>query len=149
MSAFEDALHHALVFHKGQEYERRGPGWPYILHSIRVALRFTGNGFMMAIAVLHDAVEDTSATVEEITALFGPNVSEAIDALSRREGELYSEYMERVIGNPIAARVKLADLEENLSMCLTDDAPARAASLIPRYARAIAALREAGVTVER
>lgn len=68
--------------------------------------------------MLHDVVEDTPATVEEITANFGPEVSEVVDLLTRRgrngEGETYADYVVRLAENERARRVKIADTEDNL-----------------------------------
>jgi hypothetical protein len=65
-------------------------------------------------AALHDVVEDTDTTVEEIEQLFGDEVASLVDSMSRREGEGYVEYVERcVAGGPSAIKLKQADLTDN------------------------------------
>lgn len=68
------------------------------------------------VAVLHDAIEDSYLTPADlVSAAYPPEVVEAIECLSRRSGEAYSEYVERVAANDIARRIKLIDLAENLA----------------------------------
>ncbi|WP_442905106.1 GTP pyrophosphokinase [Haladaptatus sp. ZSTT2] len=68
------------------------------------------------VAVLHDVVEDTDYTIEAIEETFGSMVRAAVDALTKRMGENYTEFIERVAENPIARRVKIADLENNMDL---------------------------------
>lgn len=66
------------------------------------------------VAYLHDVVEDTSYTLEELAEMFPPMITNAVDALTRRPGEDYlSDYMARVAGNRIAMIVKYHDLQFN------------------------------------
>jgi (p)ppGpp synthase/HD superfamily hydrolase len=64
---------------------------------------------------LHDTVEDTDATLEEVEAEFGTEVAELVDALSRRDGESYNQYLERLCLTAVAKPVKHADVYDNLS----------------------------------
>lgn len=65
---------------------------------------------------LHDSVEDTAISLDEIRALFGDSVAQAVDAITKRKNEPYNEYLDRVKANPIARRVKLADLSHNMDL---------------------------------
>ena len=65
---------------------------------------------------LHDTVEDTPLTVEAIAGQFGPETAAAVDAISRRDGEFWEDYLERVKVNPIARRVKISDLIDNSNL---------------------------------
>jgi (p)ppGpp synthase/HD superfamily hydrolase len=66
--------------------------------------------------VLHDVVEDTDVTLEDLTALGCPaEVLAAVDAISKRPGEAQGDYLARVMANPIALRVKRADIADNMS----------------------------------
>ncbi len=108
----EKAIAMALKAHKGQTDLS---GNPYILHSLRVAFKFTGDDFMFAAAVLHDVVEESAITIADIRKAFNPFVDEIVDRLSRREGEVYlTDYIPRVKQNQFAAAIKIADLEDNL-----------------------------------
>jgi (p)ppGpp synthase/HD superfamily hydrolase len=88
-------------------------GAPYIFHPIRVASTFTDE-FLQTIAVLHDVVEDTKMTLADLDAMFPQGVVNAVDALTRREGEAYEDFIQRVARNPSARKVKIADIRDNL-----------------------------------
>jgi (p)ppGpp synthase/HD superfamily hydrolase len=109
----EDAVSIAARAHRGQKDKA---GAPYLLHPLRMMLRMETEAAMMA-AVLHDVVEDTEWTFERLReAGFSEEVLEAVDCLTHREGESYEEFVERVRTNPIARRVKIADLEDNMNV---------------------------------
>ena len=110
----EDAITFAAQAHLGQ-LDRLGE--PYIFHPLRVMLLVKeagGSEVEIAAAALHDVVEDTDTTVEELAELFSPEVAALVDTMSRRAGESYVEYMQRcVAGGPSAIRLKQADLTDN------------------------------------
>lgn len=69
---------------------------------------------IMDVALAHDLMEDTSITKEELERVIHPHAMKSVEALTRKEGETYQEYIEkRVTPNPMASIVKLADLEDN------------------------------------
>jgi len=108
---FETALGIALAAHAGQTDKR---GVEYIKHPLRVALAVDHLGPEHSIvAVLHDVIEDSAVQLASLYA-FGPAVLAALDAITKRNGEEYSEYLQRVAANPIAKAVKLADLADNM-----------------------------------
>jgi (p)ppGpp synthase/HD superfamily hydrolase len=88
-------------------------GQPYILHPLRVMLSVTTD-LERVVAVLHDVVEDTSVTLFDVLD-FGNTVADAIDAISKHNGEPYHEYLKRVKSNPLARTVKIADVRDNTS----------------------------------
>ena len=113
MATVEDAVSIAARAHRGQTDKA---GAPYLLHPLRLMLRMGTEAAMMA-AVLHDVVEDTEWTIERLReAGFSEEVLEAVACLTHREGESYEEFVERVRTNPIARRVKIADLEDNMNV---------------------------------
>ncbi|GIS36085.1 MAG: hypothetical protein Ct9H90mP7_0930 [Candidatus Neomarinimicrobiota bacterium] len=68
------------------------------------------------VAVLHDVVESGKISIKELTALgFDKKVCRAVDLLSRKKNEKYIDYIDRLKGNKIAKKVKLADLMDNYS----------------------------------
>lgn len=89
---------------------------PYILHPARVAEQFIfkGNFFLAIPAVLHDVVEDTPVTLREVELEFGKRVADIVDRVSRREGEVYVDFIDRIAGDIDAVYVKLADIRDNL-----------------------------------
>ena len=69
------------------------------------------------VAILHDVVEDSDWTFERLAGEgFSADVIAALEGVTRREGERYDAFIERAAGNPVAAAVKLADLEDNMKM---------------------------------
>lgn len=89
-------------------------GEPYILHPLRVMMAVKGDRERIA-AVLHDVAEDCPdwplARLKEQP--FSGAVCDALDALTRRDGESYRDFINRCAGDPIARVVKLADLKDN------------------------------------
>lgn len=78
------------------------------LHSEEVAGYF--HGILAAIAYLHDVVEDSDVTLDVITDIFGPTIGKSVDALTRREGERYFDYIRRLMLDPHARAVKVIDI---------------------------------------
>ncbi len=67
-------------------------------------------------AVLHDVVEDTEITLDNLRdAGYQPEIVDAIDALTHYSHDSYEQYIESVARNPVARRVKIVDLEDNLA----------------------------------
>ncbi|MGR3276812.1 GTP pyrophosphokinase [Acaryochloris marina NIES-2412] len=91
-------------------------GQPYIDHPLRVMA--AGHTLLEKIVgVLHDAVEDSALTLEELAAAgFPEEIVAAIDAMTKRENEPYDTYLERVMANAIALRVKIADMTDNMDI---------------------------------
>jgi (p)ppGpp synthase/HD superfamily hydrolase len=113
MSLLETALNIAVKAHAGQ-IQRNGQ--PYIFHPLRVMARVETEDEKI-VAVLHDVVEDTAWTFPQLAeAGFPPHLIAALDCVTKREGEDYSAFVERSASNPIALRVKLADLEDNMDV---------------------------------
>ena len=133
MADLEEAIRIAVEAHRGQK-DRAGA--PYILHPLRVMLRVRTDAERMA-AVLHDVVEDTPWTLDDLRAHgFPAQVLEAVDRLTRRPGEAYDAFVERAAAHPVARRVKLADIEDNLDLRRLDAIEARDLDRLDRYLRA-------------
>jgi (p)ppGpp synthase/HD superfamily hydrolase len=118
------------VMRKAHEGQIDKSGHPYYLHPLRVAMRLARcSAEERHAALLHDVVEDTVLTLEDLKAMgYSGEVLELVDVLTRRKpaGESHREYLERIVAsrNPKALRVKLADVYDNMS-------PARSRSLPP------------------
>ena len=100
---------------KAHEGQIDKAGLPYITHPERVASRME-NPEAQVIGWLHDTVEDTPITLRDIEATFGPETAAAVDAISRRDGEPWSDYLDRVAANPMARQVKISDLIDNSTL---------------------------------
>jgi (p)ppGpp synthase/HD superfamily hydrolase len=138
----DDAIALARTAHAGQMDKA---GRPYIEHPLRVTQRMVTEEQQMA-AVLHDVLEDTSVTANDLRSADCPEtVITAILALTKRPGESLSESMARAAADPIARAVKLADIADNSDprrLALLD--PAAADRLRRKYAKSLALLTEAG-----
>ena len=108
--ALERAIALAIKSHEGQ---RDKEGRPYILHLLRV-MQNVDDPIAKQAAVLHDYIEDVGGTREELArhAVSEPAI-EAILLLTRHEQSTYCKYVIGLSSNPIARKVKLADLEDN------------------------------------
>lgn len=108
----------ANLSHKHQTYNGGSYFHNHILEVVRNVATKTENVETVIIAFLHDIVEDTDVTLEDLKeAGFSEFVLNGVDTLTKRKGETYYNYISRVIAsrNPEYKRVKLADLEVNLA----------------------------------
>ena len=113
MPTIERAIEIAANAHAGQ---RDKAGQPYIFHPLRVMFRVDGEHEQMA-AVLHDVVEDTSVTLDNLAQEgFPSEVLRAIAALTKLPGETRLEAAARAAADPVARKVKLADNAENMDL---------------------------------
>lgn len=120
--------------HQGQ-YRKDGKT-PYIVHPERVAAKLSGESdIVIATAWAHDSIEDGGKEVDDLIKTLPSDVITAIVALTKASNESYSLYLERVKANPIARKVKVADILDNLS----DDPSPRQ---IVKYAKALLFLVE-------
>ncbi len=130
MKDIERAILLATNLHRGQVDKS---GNAYILHPLRVMLGFSDD-LEMIVAVLHDVMEDCGYGVHELVDSFGREVADAVEALTRREDETYADFILRAKANPIARKVKIADIRDNLRP--------GAEHLRDRYLRALAVLED-------
>ncbi len=142
MSTLERAIQIACKAHEGQ-LDKGGDA--YILHPLRAMLRMSTQPTRIA-AVLHDVVEDSGCTLEDLAREgFSLEVRNAVDALTRREGEDYLHFVRRAAADPVAGPVKRADLEDNLDLGRIKNPTDRDRKRARRYERALDLLTECGV----
>ncbi|WP_251159417.1 hypothetical protein [Caniella muris] len=98
-------------------------------------------------ALLHDLVEDSEVTLDDISLGFSPALAASVDALTRREGEGYTAYIDRVAKDPVASLVKTADLQDHLDPRFEGTLPSE--SYRRRCARALARLTAADVLLSQ
>jgi (p)ppGpp synthase/HD superfamily hydrolase len=139
MPTLEDAIALAAEAHRGQ---RDKSGQPYILHPIRVMMRCQTEAQRIA-AVLHDVVEDTGRSFDDLRDLGYPeDVLRALDCLTKRDGEPYEAFVERAASDPIARVVKIADIEDNMDLRRLPDVTEKDVERIGRYVRGWSRLNE-------
>ena len=152
---FHPDLGHTIeLMRKAHEGQIDKSGRPYYLHPLRVAMRLTQcTAAERHAALLHDVVEDTAVTLENLREMgYSEEILELVDLLTRRkpEGETHKQYIERLVQsrNVKALRVKLADVYDNMSAARTRSLPPHQRGMRHRFAedaeRVQAALRELG-----
>lgn len=127
--------------HLGQ-YDKAGA--PYVYHPMRLVLAAASPDERMA-AALHDVVEDSPHwTLARLADEgFPERVLRAVDALTRREGESYEAFLDRIEADGLATRVKLLDLRDNSDLGRIPAPDARDRARAEKYAAAIARLEAA------
>ena len=112
MATLDTAVIIAAQAHQGQK-DRYGVN--YILHPLRVMLRFESETEMI-VAILHDVIEKTEWTLKKLREQgFNDTVLKAVNLLTRQDEQPYMEYIEKLRGNRIARKVKIADIEDNMN----------------------------------
>ena len=139
MSTLERAIEIARKAHEGQSDKG---GAPYITHPLRVMERVGPEEAKMA-AVLHDIVEDTTVTLDDLRAEgFPERVVEAVDALTRRPEEPYELFIFRAASNDLARIVKMADLIENCDLSRIQNPGPKDFERLKKYRQAIEKIRQ-------
>ena len=111
-------------------------GVMYVLHPLQV-MRQMKTETEKIVGVLHDIVEDTPITLQDLRQKgYSEEIVEAIDCLTKREGENYEDFIERCKKNPIAMKVKIADLEDNMDIRRLDVLTEKDTERLNRYLRA-------------
>ena len=112
-------------------------GRPYILHPLRMMMRATTEAEQI-VALLHDVVEDCPGwTFDRLAGEgFGPDIIAALDCVTAREGETYDAFIDRALTNPIARRVKILDLEDNMTLTRLPELTESAKARLEKYHRA-------------
>lgn len=117
-------------------------GVPYVFHPFHLAEQMTDENTTIA-ALLHDVVEDTAYTFEDLEAMrFCPAVMDALRLLTHEAGVPYMEYVATLKDNPIAKAVKLADLAHNSDVTRMDHMDDYAIARNEKYAKTIRLLNE-------
>jgi (p)ppGpp synthase/HD superfamily hydrolase len=138
MSPLEKAIQIALRAHTGQKSR---DGSPYILHPLRLMTRMGTDSERMA-ALLHDVVEDSDVTLEDLrNAGFSEDVLTTVRLLTHEKGISYEDYVERLKPHPMARRIKLADLEDNSDIRRLSGIEERDIERLRKYHRAWQILR--------
>ena len=107
------AMEIAYRAHHGQ---RDKGGMPYVFHPYHLAEQMETELEVTA-ALLHDVVEDTDVTLEALRqAGITEEVLAVLDRLTHRKGEAYMDYIRRLLPDPTARKIKLADLNHNSDM---------------------------------
>ena len=98
--------------------QKRMQGTPYYEHPYTVAKILKDKGFSeeyQIAGLFHDLIEDTKTTYEEILAISNRDIARAVLLVSKEDGYVMSEYMNRIKLDDMARMIKLADRLHNLN----------------------------------
>lgn len=110
---FEKAMSIAIKAHEGQKDKA---GAPYLLHVLRVMMSVEKMD-EKTVALLHDVVEDSETSIEELTkAGFPKKILKAVELLTKTDKKPYEDYIQEIKNNDLARAVKLADLKDNMNI---------------------------------
>ncbi len=132
------ALNLCFEAHKNQVDKS---GMPYVFHPFHVAEQMTDEATTI-VALLHDVVEDTDYTLEDLAAEgFGKDILEAVALMTHEDDVPYLDYVAKLKDNPIARAVKLADLAHNSDLSRIGEVDEETRERLEKYKKAMALLK--------
>ena len=112
-------------------------GMPYVFHPFHLAEQMTDENTTV-VALLHDVIEDTEYTLDDLRAMgFSEQICDAIALMTHDDAIPYMDYVAAIKQNPIARAVKLADLRHNSDMTRLDTVTLRDTERAEKYVAAI------------
>ncbi len=112
-------------------------GMPYIFHPIHLAEQMTDEK-TICVALLHDVVEDTDITFEELeNEGFSEDIIDALKLMTHDDSVPYMDYVKEIKTNRIATTVKIADLKHNSDLTRLDIVDEKAIKRVEKYKKAI------------
>ena len=111
-------------------------GIPYVNHPLHLAEQMQTEDETV-VALLHDVMEDCGKTVDDLRALgISEDAIAALDLLTHRKGVPYFDYVDALKGNPLAVKVKLADLQHNSDLTRLDSVSQKDLERLEKYRKA-------------
>ncbi len=115
-------------------------GIPYVFHPFHLAEQMNTEEETI-VALLHDVIEDTDISAEQLKALgFSDNIINAVVLLTHDKTADYFDYVKKISSDPIAKAVKIADLRHNSDISRLDHVDEKAVKRIEKYKQALAIL---------
>lgn len=112
-------------------------GLPYVFHPFHLAEQMDTEE-TVCVALLHDVVEDTDYTIEDLIAMGFPKpVTDALALMTHDENVPYLDYVAKLKDNPVARQVKLADLKHNSDLTRLDRIDEKALERVEKYRKAM------------
>ena len=139
MNIIERSLEIALKAYAGQTDKA---GKTYILHPLRLMAQMETEE-EMCVALLHDVIEDSEFTAEDLLDEGIPaHIVNAVQYLTKNKGENYDDFIDRVLENKCAAKIKLADIEDNINILRLNTVTEKDLERIAKYHRAWHKIKE-------
>ena len=127
------AINLMYKYHNGQ-FDKSG--LPYVFHPFTVAFNMKDEETCI-VALLHDIVEDTACTFEELETLFSDEIVNAIKLMTHDPNEDYFSYIEKISTNRIASLVKISDLKHNSDKSRLNNITKKDINRIEKYRKAL------------
>ena len=115
-------------------------GLPYVFHPFHLAEQMDDE-YCTVVALLHDVVEDSEMTLEELAKEFPKEVIEAIAMMTHDSSVDYFDYVKEIKKNNIARKVQLADLQHNSDKTRLDVVTEKDEARYQKYIKAIEILK--------
>lgn len=139
MSNLDKAIEIACQAHAGQVDKS---GQPYILHPLRLMLKMQDESARI-IAVLHDVVEDSEVSFDDLKALgFSQEILASLDCLTKRANETYDSFIARILPNQLARSVKIEDIKDNMDLNRLKSITEKDLTRITKYHKALKILSQ-------
>ena len=119
-------------------------GMPYVYHPFYLAEQMDDE-YSTCVALLHDVVEDTDTTLDDLSRFFPKEVIDAIALMTHDDSVSYFDYVKKIKTNPIASKVKLADLKHNSDLTRLDKIDDKAIERAEKYEKAIRILENKSI----
>lgn len=117
MKLIEKSLQIALQAHTGQTDKA---GQAYVLHPLRIMAKMHTEE-EMSVALLHDVIEDSDISAASLLDSGIPiAIVDAVECLTKLDGENYAQFIQRVLTNRLAVKIKMADIEDNIQVLRMD-----------------------------
>ena len=126
---------------QAHQYQLDKSGMPYVYHPFHLAEQMDDE-YSTCVALLHDVVEDTNITLYDLEKIFPKEITDAIDLMTHDDFIPYMDYVRTIKLNPLAAKVKLADLKHNSDLTRLDTIDKAAIERTKKYKEAIKILSE-------
>ncbi len=134
------AISLARTHHAGQVDKA---GKPYIDHPMRVMSNLDSVEEKI-VGVLHDTIEDTELTLDTLREKgFSQPILSALDAITKRSGESYEDYLQRVMADRLALKVKIADMTDNMDMSRIPHPTGKDYKRLEKYKKTLPRLQQA------
>ncbi len=114
---------------------------PYVFHPFHLAEQMDDE-YTTCIALLHDVVEDTDTTLEQLSLLFPKEIINAVALLTHDNAVPYLDYVKAIKKDSLALKVKLADLKHNSDITRLDTIDEKALNRLEKYKKALMILQE-------
>lgn len=138
----------SLCFEAHREQKDKS-GLPYVFHPFHLAEQMDDE-ISTVCALLHDVVEDTEYTFDDLRKLgFPQEVADVLKLLTHSEDTPYMDYIEEISKNPTARKVKIADLKHNSDITRLEYVSEKDIQRVNKYKKALEILAASAEMIEK